>query len=88
MRVCNLQDDLSELGALSTTDFTLPSQRLTPTQLPYDASGVGLNQTTLAMWPAFDLEGVDLDEPYAFAFEQPYLNGVPPEGLPPMQQYM
>lgn len=89
MRVCNVRDDGSELELLSMS-MPAATPRTEPLQLSYDpaTANVGLNQTTLAMWPAFDFEGVDMEEPFPFAFEQPVLAAESASCLPSMQQFM
>ena len=87
MRVCNVRDEISELGSFSGS-IASPVQRPEPPQIPFDSAGIGQNQTTLAMWPAFDFEGVDMDEPFPFAFEQPVLNADTGVVLPPLQPAM
>ena len=90
MRVCNVRDESLDLESLSVTVLS-PAQRLEPPppQIPYDASAVGLNQTTLAMWPAFDFEGMDMGpEGFPFAFEQPVLSAEPMGSLTSMEPYM
>jgi hypothetical protein len=54
MRVCNLQEDTIALGLITNDNITLPIPRgiEPPAQITYDTSAMGLNQTTLAMWPA------------------------------------
>lgn len=88
MRVCNVKEDTLALGLLQADSFGSPTtQRIEPpVQTPYDPSVVGLNQTTLAMWPAYDFEG--LAGGFPFAFEQPVLtNGLSGVSLPPMDPY-
>ena len=88
MRVCNVKEDTLALGLLSADSFGSPAQQHIepPVQTPYDPSVVGLNQTTLAMWPAYDFEGIAGGFP--FAFEQPVMTiGVSGVSLPPMDPY-
>ncbi|KAK5172164.1 uncharacterized protein LTR77_003802 [Saxophila tyrrhenica] len=87
MRVCNVREDTIAQGLLSTDNFGSPVQRMEPpVQPPYDPSVIGLNQTTLAMWPAYDFEGISGGFP--FAFEQPVMtNGYSGVSLPPMDPY-
>ena len=87
MRVCNVKDDSFDLESFTMAP-TSPVQRLDPPQVPFDASVVGLNQTTLAMWPAFDFDGMDMGDTFPFAFEQPMLNNDPGGGLTSIDQYL
>lgn len=87
MRVCNVRDESLDLESFTIKGMS-PLPRLEAPPVPYDASAVGLNQTTLAMWPAFDFEGMDMGEAFPFAFEQPVLSTEPLGALPSMEQYM
>ena len=73
-RACHVSDETLGLESLSPPTVASPAPRLEPTSIPYDAPAFSSNQTTLAMWPAFDFEGVDLGQQMAFAFEQPIYN--------------
>jgi hypothetical protein len=55
-RVCQVGEDTLDLEALSPSTSASPAPRFQPTPVPCDAPAFGSNQTTLAMWPAFDFE--------------------------------
>jgi hypothetical protein len=75
-RACHVSDETLDLESLSPPPTgASPAPRFEPTAIPYDAPAFSSNQTTLAMWPAFDFEGVDLAQQMGFAFEQPMYNG-------------
>lgn len=86
MRACNVRDESVDLSAFSLPG-TSPPPRLDPPSLPPDPAPIGQNQTTLAMWPAFDLDGMSMDEAFPFAFGQPMLSE-PTGVIPSMGQYM
>ncbi|KAK3720891.1 hypothetical protein LTR37_003554 [Vermiconidia calcicola] len=89
MRVCNVHDVNLDLDLFSTNGMSPPLPRIESPIAQYDPSAtMGLNQTTLAMWPAFDFEGIDMGAAFPFAFEQPVLTQEHPGILPPMDSYM
>lgn len=55
-RVCRVGEDTLDLEALSPSTAGSPMPRFDPAPVAYDAPAFGSNQTTLAMWPAFDFE--------------------------------
>ena len=89
MRVCNVRGDTLELESFSET-IGSPVLRLEQAepQPTYEASAAGLNQTTLAMWPAFDFEGLDMGDAFPFAFEQPMLGTEANDGFNSFEQFM
>lgn len=74
-RACHVSDETLDLELLSPPTGASPAPRFEPMTIPYEGPAFSSNQTTLAMWPAFDFEGVDLGQQMAFAFEQPMYNG-------------
>ena len=93
MRVCNVKEDTFDLESVTTTSVGAAPppppapQRIESLQATYEPP-VGLNQTTLAMWPAFDFEGIDMEDGFPFAFEQQVPSSEPPGMLPPMDPYL
>lgn len=55
-RVCRVGEDTLDLEALSPSTSASPIPRFEPAPVAYDTPAFGSNQTTLAMWPAFDFE--------------------------------
>ena len=86
-RVCRVCEETLDLESLSPSTTENPASRFEANPMVYDATAFGSNQTTLAMWPAFDFEGVDMVH-LPFAFEQPIFNGDVSVGMGPMGQYM
>ena len=87
MRVCNVRVEDLDLGSFSPSGYS-PPPRLEPPPPPPDPATIGLHQTTLAMWPAFDLDSLGMDEAFPFAFGQPMLDTEPASVLPSMGQYL
>lgn len=82
MRVCNVGDALQDLSSLPSAS---PATRQDPFQALSDPSLVGQSQTTLAMWPALDFEGMNMDETFSFSVEQPMLDSEPAGFLSSME---
>lgn len=84
MRVCNVRDDSLDFGSLSVPAAS-PVHRVDPPQMP--AFDIGQNQTTLAMWPAFDFDDdLGMNDPFPFAFGNPMLTTEPGGMLTGMEQ--
>jgi hypothetical protein len=86
-RVCRVCPATLDLESLSPSTSASPAPRFETNPMVYDATAFGSNQTTLAMWPAFDFEGVDMAH-LPFAFEQPIYSGDLSVGMGPMGQYI
>ena len=86
-RACRVCEETLDLEPLSPCTSESSAPRFDANPMVYDATAFGSNQTTLAMWPAFDFEGVDMAH-LPFAFEQPFYHGDLSVGIGPMGQYI
>lgn len=86
-RVCRVCEETFDLESLSPATSGSPPPRFEANSMVYDATTFSSNQTTLAMWPAFDFEGVDMAH-LPFAFEQQIFNGDISVGMGPMGEYL